>query len=279
MTRGRVCLAVLLVAVLAAVCANAEDVSGEYRVGPRDLLEIKVIEIPELNVERRVSDGGTVSLPMVGDFPVSGLTAAEVRSGLETLLKSKYVNRADVSVVIKEFGSKPISILGAVQRPGALNISGRWFLLQAISAAGGLTEAAGRKIYVLRKKENGPSDILEVRTDDLLRGASETWNIPIYPGDVVNIPARSTVRIFCIGEIKTPGAVEFSADDRISLLSVLAKAGGLTDRASKTIRIKRRDASGRDVETVYDYKRILAGKDPDPVLKGDDVVVVKESFF
>ena len=193
MTRGRVCLAVLLVAVLAAVCANAEDVSGEYRVGPRDLLEIKVIEIPELNVERRVSDGGTVSLPMVGDFPVSGLTAAEVRSGLETLLKSKYVNRADVSVVIKEFGSKPISILGAVQRPGALNISGRWFLLQAISAAGGLTEAAGRKIYVLRKKENGPSDILEVRTDDLLRGASETWNIPIYPGDVVNVSARSTV--------------------------------------------------------------------------------------
>jgi polysaccharide export outer membrane protein len=277
--RGRAHLAVFLVAVVAAGTLRAQGVSGEYRVGPRDLLEIKVIEIPELNVERRVSDGGTVSLPMVGDFPVSGLTAAEVRSGLETLLKSKYVNRADVSVVIKEFGSKPISILGAVQRPGALNISGRWFLLQAISAAGGLTEAAGRKIYVLRKKENGTSNILEVRTDDLLRGASETWNIPIYPGDVVNVPARSTVRIFCIGEVKTPGAIELSADDRITLLSVLSKAGGLTDKASKKVRIKRRDASGRDVETVYDYKRILAGKDPDPVLKGDDVVVVKESFF
>jgi polysaccharide export outer membrane protein len=272
-------LAALLAALMAAGALHAQDISGEYRVGPRDLLEIKVIEIPELNVERRVSDGGTISLPMVGDFPVSGLTAAEVRSGLEALLKSKYVNRADVSVVIKEFANKPISILGAVQRPGALNISGRWFLLQAISAAGGLTEAAGRKIYVLRKKENGPSDVLEVRTDDLLRGASETWNIPIYPGDVVNIPARSTVRIFCIGEVKTPGTVELSTDDRITLLSVLSKAGGLTDKASKKVRVKRRDASGRDVETVYDYKRILAGKDPDPVLNGNDVVVVKESFF
>lgn len=279
MKYGRSSLVVLLVAILAPAALRAQNVSGEYRVGPRDLLEIKVMEIPELNVERRVSDAGTISLPMVGDFPVSGLTAAEVRSGLGTLLKSKYVNRADVSVVIKEFGNKPISILGAVQRPGALNISGRWFLLQAISAAGGLTEAAGRKIYILRKGEKGLSETVEVPTDDLLRGATQTWDIPIYPGDVVNVPARSTVRIFCIGEVKTPGAIELSADDRITLLSVLSKAGGLTDKASKKIRIKRRDASGRDVEYVSDYKRILAGKDPDPVLKGDDVVVVKESFF
>ncbi|MGE5716447.1 MAG: polysaccharide biosynthesis/export family protein [Acidobacteriota bacterium] len=275
-------LAVLLVAMLAPAALraqNAQTVSGEYRVGPRDLLEIRTIEIPELNIERRVSDGGTISLPMVGDFPVSGLTAAEVRSGLETLLKSKYVNRADVSVVIKEFANKPISILGAVQHPGALNISGRWFLLQAISAAGGLTEAAGRKIYILRKGENGPSETLEVPTDDLFHGATQTWNIPIYPGDVVNIPARSTVRVFCIGEVKSPGAIELSTDDRITLLSVLAKAGGLTDKASKKIRIKRRDASGKDVEYVSNYKRILAGKDPDPILKGDDVVVVKQTFF
>jgi polysaccharide biosynthesis/export protein len=279
MKYGRSSLVVLLVAILAPAALRAQNVSGEYRVGPRDLLEIKVMEIPELNVERRVSDAGTISLPMVGDFPVSGLTAAEVRSGLGTLLKSKYVNQADVSVVIKEFGNKPISILGAVQRPGALNISGRWFLLQAISAAGGLTEAAGRKIYILRKGEKGLSETVEVPTDDLLRGATQTWDIPIYPGDVVNVPARSTVRIFCIGEVKTPGAIELSADDRITLLSVLSKAGGLTDKASKKIRIKRRDVSGRDVEYVSDYKRILAGKDPDPVLKGDDVVVVKESFF
>jgi polysaccharide export outer membrane protein len=279
MKYGRSSLVVLLVAILAPAALRAQNVSGEYRVGPRDLLEIKVMEIPELNVERRVSDAGTISLPMVGDFPVSGLTAAEVRIGLGTLLKSKYVNQADVSVVIKEFGNKPISILGAVQRPGALNISGRWFLLQAISAAGGLTEAAGRKIYILRKGEKGLSETVEVPTDDLLRGATQTWDIPIYPGDVVNVPARSTVRIFCIGEVKTPGAIELSADDRITLLSVLSKAGGLTDKASKKIRIKRRDASGRDVEYVSDYKRILAGKDPDPVLKGDDVVVVKESFF
>ena len=279
MKRSATALAVLAAALMASWGALAQDVAGEYRVGPRDLLEIKVIEIPELNVERSVSEGGTITLPMIGDFPVSGLTAEELRGKLESLLTSKYVNRADVSVVIKYFGSKPISILGAVQRPGSLNISGRWFLLQAISAAGGLTEAAGRKIYILRKKENGASEMVEVRTDDLFRGASETWNVPLFPGDVVNVSARSTVKIYCIGEVKAPGAIEFFSDDRISLLSVLAKAGGLTDRASKTIRVKRRDASGKDVETAYEYNRILAGKDPDPELKADDIVIVKQSFF
>ncbi len=278
MTRSRFVSALCLCMAL-ALRASAEDKSAEYRLGPKDLLEIKVLEIPELNVERRVADNGTVTLPLLGSFPVQGLTAAEARDQLGTLLKEKYVNRADVSIVIKDFANKPVSILGAVQRPGSLNISGRWFLLQAISAAGGVTEAAGRKIYVLRRADNGLSDTLEVSTDDLFRGASQMWNIPIYPSDVVNIPARSTVRIFCIGEVKVPGAVEFSADDRLTLLSVLAKAGGLTDRASRRIRIKRRDASGRDVETVVDYKRVLSGKDVDPVLKGDDVVVIKESFF
>ncbi len=272
---------VLFLGLFAAFAARAEDpaASVEYRLGPRDLLEIKVLEIPELNVERRVSDRGAVALPLLGDFPVEGLTAAEVRAKLEALLKEKYVNRADVSIIVKDFANKPVSILGAVQRPGSLNISGRWFLLQAISAAGGVTEAAGRKIYVLRRSDNGLSDTLEVSTDDLFRNASQMWNIPIYPSDVVNVPARSTVRIFCIGEVKTPGAVEFSTDDRITLLSVLSKAGGLTDRASRTLHIRRRDASGKDVETSVDYKRVLSGKDPDPVLKADDVVVIKESFF
>ena len=272
---------VLLVLGLLTAAARAEDPAShaEYRLGPRDLVEIKVLEIPELNVERRVSDRGTVALPLLGDFAVDGLTTAEARAKLETLLKEKYVNRADVSIVVKDYANKPVTVVGAVQHPGPLTISGRWSLLQAISAAGGLTDTAGRKIYVLRQAENGLTDTLEISTDDLFRSASQTWNVPIYPSDVVNVPARSTVRIFCIGEVKTPGAVEFTTDDRITLLSVLAKAGGLTDRASKTIHIKRRDATGHDVETVVDYKRVLSGKDVDPVLKADDVVVIKESFF
>ena len=266
-------------AVLPPAGAPSLPGDGDYAIGPKDLLDIRVFEIPELNLERRVNNNGTIDLPLLGEVNVSGLAAAQARDRLEQLLKAKYVNRASVSVVIKEFGNKPVTVIGAVQRPGTLNISGRWTLLQAISAVGGLTETAGRKIYVLRRAENGLSDTLEIDSEELFHNASPIWNIPILPADVVNVQARTNIRVFCLGEVKSPGALEFNSDDRVSLLSVIAKAGGLTDRASKSIRIKRRGADGKDAEIVADFKRIVSGKDADPLLKPNDVVVVKESFF
>lgn len=257
-----------------------QPLTGEYRIGPRDLLEIKVLELPELNVERRVGDSGVVSLPLVGDVPLASLTATEAADRLSSILTAKYVNRANVTIVIREFTNKPISVLGAVQKPGSLNVSGKWDLLQAISAAGGLRPDAGRKIYVLRRSENGLSDRLEIATADLFVNPSAKWNVTIYPSDVINIPARAPVRVFCLGEVEKPGSLEFDADDRITLLSVIAKAGGLTDRAARgSIRIKRRGPDGKDAELTANYGRIVSGKDVDPTLQGDDVVVVKESFF
>jgi len=256
-----------------------ETVPGDYTIGPKDLLEIKVFEIPELNLERRVTDAGTIDLPLLGDFSVSGLTAGQVRDKLQNMLTSKYVNRANVSIVIKEFTNKPLSVLGAVQKPGSLMVSGRYTLLQAISAAGGLTDRAGKTIYVLRRGSSGVSDTLEVAVEDLLHGNSSQWDVPLQPGDIVNVEAKRTVRVFCLGAVKNPGALEFDGDDRLTLLSVIAKAGGLTDKAASKMRVKRRSPDGKDSEIVVNFSRVVSGKDPDPVLKADDVVVVKESFF
>ncbi|MEO8217769.1 MAG: polysaccharide biosynthesis/export family protein [Acidobacteriota bacterium] len=262
--------------------ASPQDASpqvADYKIGPKDLVEIRVIEIPELNVERRVSENGTLDLPLIGPLSINGLSTTEAARKLADLLTAQYVNRANVSVVVKEFANKPLSILGAVAHPGSLNISGRYSLLQAISAAGGLTENAGKKIYVIRTAENGISDTIEIKVDDLFRSANAKWNIPVLPSDVVNIPARRMVKVFCIGEVKTPGALEFDSDDRISLLSVLAKAGGLTDRASKKITITRHAENGHDTEMVVDYKDIISQHAKDPELMANDMVIVKQSFF
>ena len=267
------------VLLLLPLSAFGQDVAGDYRIGSKDLLEIRVLEIPDLNVERRVNDSGTIDLPLIGAVTVAGKTAPEAQAQLEEILRGKYVNRANVSVVVKEFASKPVSVVGSVSKPGSLSISGNWYLLQAISAAGGLDQTAGRKIFVLRRSDNGLSDVLEIKRDDLLQGSTVTWNIPIFAGDVVNIPPRTIVKVFCLGEVKNPGALEFDADDRITLLSVIAKAGGLTDRASKGILIKRRGPDGKDIEMRVNYKAVIAGKEADPTLKADDVVVVSESFF
>lgn len=274
----RITVTALVLILMCAAGAPAQE-QGDYRIGSRDLLEIRVLEVPDFNLERRVTEAGTIDLPMLGQISVAGKTATEARAQLEDLLRAKYVNRANVSFVVKEYSNRPVSVVGAVTKPGSLSISGRWTLLQAISAAGGLDQSAGRKIFVLRRADNGLSDTLEIKRDDLLRSSSGSWNIPILPGDVVNIPARSLVRVFCLGEVKQPGALEFDIDDRITLLSIIAKAGGLTDRASKSILIKRKGPDGKDAETKVNYKAVIAGKEPDPALKADDVVVIQQSFF
>ena len=275
---GRRVLAILVLAMLSQSGA-AQETPGDYVIGPKDLLDIRVLELPELSGDRRVSDNATIDLPMIGEVPVGGLTAPELRGHIESLLTAKYVNRASVSVMVKEFNNKPVSVLGAVLKPGSLSISGRWTLIKAITAAGGLTERAGKKILVLRRADNGLSDTLEINTQDLFQSATPVWNIPILPADVINIPPRSSFTVFCVGQVKGSGALQFESEDRLTLLSVIAKAGGLTDRASKKIRIKRRGADGKDVEMVADYKRVLSGDDPDPVIEPNDVIIVKESFF
>lgn len=280
MTRRLTILAAfLLVVVFGFSSASGQSSGTDYPVGAKDLLEVRVLEVPELNVERRVSDGGTLELPLIGAIPVAGLTAPEIADRVEQMLTAKYVNRANVSIVVKEFTNKPVSVLGAVQKPGSLSISGRWTLIKAITAAGGLASGAGGKILVLRRSDNGLSDALEISTEELFQGTTRVGDIPILPGDVINIPPRKALTVFCLGEVKAPGALTFDSDDRLSLLSVIAKAGGLTDRASKTIRIKHRGDDGKDVEKAVDFKRIVSGRDPDPPIQANDVIVVKESFF
>jgi polysaccharide biosynthesis/export protein len=269
----------LAVVLACAVSSSLTAQVGEYRLGSRDLLEIKVLEIPDLNVERRVNDSGAIDLPLIGQFSVTGKTATEVRAQLEELLRARYVNRANVSVIVKEHANKPISVLGAVSRPGSLNISGRYTLLEVIAAAGGLDQTAGKRIFVIRHADNGLTDTLEIRREDLLQSSSTLWNVPIFPSDVVNVPAKSTVTVFCLGEVNTPGALQFDNDDRLTLLSVIAKAGGLTDRASKNVLIKRKGPDGKDAETRVNYRAIISGKEADPILKADDIVIVQESFL
>lgn len=238
-----------------------------------------MLEAPELNGERRVADNGSIALPLLGEIMISGMTVPEVRDRISALLTARFVQRANVTVSIKELSNKPITVIGAVARPGALNISGRYHLLQVISAAGGLTGNAGRIIYILRNGENGLNDTLEVRTADLFESANPMWNVPIAAADVINIPAQSAVKIFCLGEVKSPGQLTFDSGDRITLLTVVARAGGLTDRASNTVKIKRRTADGKESEITANYKAILKGKVPDLELQSDDVLIVGESFF
>lgn len=273
-------LAALLFSFVAALPGAAQVSTANYVIGPKDLLEIKVQEIAELNVERRVQDDGSIDLPLLGQVTASGVSPMDLRDRIAAMLTAKFVNQAYVTVNVKEYANRPILILGGVARPGALNVAGRWTLQQAILNAGGLAPGAGKKIAVLRTAENGLTDRLEIDSDELFVRLNPVWNIPIYPGDVVNVGTRQEVVIYFLGEFKTTGAVKVMSDEKLTLLRMVARVGGLTERASKgRLRIMRTDAEGKTVEIEASYSRILSGKDRDILLMADDVVVAKESLF
>lgn len=262
-----------------AQTAPAESRLGGYRIGPRDLIEVRVFETDELNGSRRVSEDGDINLPLVGNVQIAGLTEAEAAQRIKGVLEEKVLQRASVAVQVQEFRSKPIAVIGAVRQPGNLAFAGRWTLLEALTAAGGLTDEHGAVIHVLRRSENGLSDQISIRAEDLLVKADRRVNVPILPGDLINVPATIEVTVYCLGEIQQPGAVTLKSSERITLLTVIARAGGLTDRASSRISIQRTEDGGKTTEIQADYKRIVAGKEPDVELRPGDVVFVKESFF
>ena len=253
--------------------------AGSYRLGPRDLITVKVFEVPELDVETRVSEKGTVNLPLIGDVPAEGLTADEFGARLEQLLEARYVNRASVAIEVREFRSRPIVVMGAVKSPGNLAFPGRWTLLEALAAAGGLAGDHGDYVNILRRAGNGLTDQIAIRVDDLLVRGDPRANIPIYANDLINVPAPSEVTIFCLGEVVSPGAQKFRSTERITVLSAISRAGGLSQRASKQISIKRRKGESLQQELEIDYRKILSGKVPDMTLKDGDVLVVKESLI
>src|SRR6267378_3258856 len=246
--------------------------AADHPVGAEDLLEISVFEIPELNRTVRVSERGTISLPLLGEMEVRGLTAMQVEEKLRDALTQKYLQDPQVSVFIREYGSKKVSVIGAVGKPGVYEMLGPRTLLQVLSEAGGLEKEAGSHLFVIRAVAGGATDAIPVKIGDLLMNRDPELNLAINPGDVISVPLDRPTYVYVDGAVKTPGRLEELASRPITLLQAIAKAGGTTERASlKAIQILRRGSDGTQSEIPINLKRIRHGKDPDPVLQEGDV--------
>jgi Periplasmic protein involved in polysaccharide export len=253
--------------------------SSDAPIGARDVLDIKVFEDPALNTRATVSDDGKITMPLIGKVDVSGLTPVEVENKIKGLLEARYINKAQVSVQVLEAGSKPISVIGAVMRPGRIGATGNLNLIQAITQAGGLAPGYGRTLYILRSGASGLSDQLAVDIDELMVRGNADLNVPLRANDVINIPVESVLTVYVLGEVMHPGKVQFrSSQQHPTLLQALADAGGLTDRASRTVVLKRW-VNGAEKTIEMNFKRIIAGKQSDLPLLDNDTIVVKESIF
>jgi len=247
---------------------------NDYKIGPNDLLEIRVFELPDLNQTVRVSEDGSITFSLLGRIEVAGYTAHGLEQKLAAVLTGKYVpGGAHVSVFIQEY--QKISVIGAVGQPGMFELVGPMTLLQAIAQAGGLTAQATDEIYVYRQEADGKHAIISIDLDDLNSG-NRDLNIDLRPKDVVSIPVDQTLSVFVYGEVRNPGAIPYLRSKKISLLQAVAQAGGPTEWAKKSkVVIKRKNrATGKDMTINVNLKKMIEGKVADIMLEEGDVVIV-----
>jgi polysaccharide export outer membrane protein len=270
--------AFLIIAISASAFLLGQDVpdaaANDYKIGPNDLLEIRVFELTELNQTVRVSEDGSITFSLLGRIEVAGFTAHGLEQKLASILTEKYVpGGAHVSVFIREY--QKISIIGAVGQPGMFELIGPTTLLQAIAQAGGLTAQATNEIYVYRHEADGRQTIIFIDLDDL-NSDNRDLNIDLRPKDVVLIPIDQTLNVFVYGEVRNPGAIPFLRSKRITLLQAIAQAGGTTEWAKESkVVVKRKDkATGKEMKINVNLKKIIEGKVADIVLEEGDVVIV-----
>ena len=262
---------------LAAAASAAAQESAIYRIGSRDTVEVQVDEMPEIDRELEVRSDGTILLPVIGGVEARGRTEDELARQIRTRLEQEGLRRATVRVRVTGFLSRPVSVLGAVPKPGLQNVPGSATLVEVLLAAG-FTGGPGQEVRIRRRAENGLADEVKISSVELFELGEPAVNLPIFAGDVLFVSPVPTVRISVLGAVRRPGVVELEGARRTTLLVVLAEVGGLSDAAASKIRIRRRQ-DGEETEIVASYRRILDGKEADVELQDGDVVLVKEAFF
>lgn len=242
------------------------------RIGPGDLLEVAVFDVPELGQVLRVTEMGDATLMLVGPLHLGGLTVAEAQGLIEhRLRRSNFILDPHVSLMIREYGTQGVSVLGEVRKPGVYRVLGGRSLLDIISEAGGTTPFAAQQATVKRRASQ------EKLTASLSNDPAELLarDVELEPGDTVIVPKAGIV--YVLGDVGRPGGYIMQNSGRISLLQAVAMAQGVNRAAAKKhTRILRRKASGIE-ETVLDLKQVLEGRVTDPQLQSEDIVYIPPS--
>jgi polysaccharide export outer membrane protein len=214
----------------------------------------------------------------------------ELEAGLTERLKT-YLYDPHVALNVTEYRSRPVTVLGAVQRPGVQILSGEKTLLEVLSEAGGIGPEAGPNVRITRLLAWGPLplpnarpdasgqfSIAEVRLKEVLSGDSAAENLLIRPQDVISVPRAEM--IYVVGAVRQASGFVLEQRDSLSVLEVLSLAGGLAPKAApRRAAILRagEEGAGARLQVAVNLKGILEGREADLALGSGDVLFVPYS--
>jgi len=236
-------------------------------LGPGDLLKISVYGSPDLTLETRVSDAGSISYPLVGQVAVGGLSVVQAEKKIASQLEAGgYVKKPQVNIVVTAVQSQLVSVMGQVNRPGRFPLDGKRSVMDLLATAGGIAADGGDTVSLIRKRD-GKITREEIDVIDMVRGGELSKDYQLAGGDMIYV--ERAPKFYIYGEVQRPGS--FRLERGMNVTQALSAGGGLSPRGTERgLVIKRRDAQGKI--------QMISAKGGDPV-QVDDVVYVKESWF
>jgi polysaccharide export outer membrane protein len=276
----------------------------DYRVGPEDVLEISIFEW-ELreetkSVEIRVSETGLIGLPVIGDMNVMNLTVEEIKANIEKRLKSwQIIPNPRVSVVVKQFRSKRVAVVGAVRDPGTYTLrSNVTTFLDILSLAGGPDARAGQLAYLIRDirpvlpadtgtppaggssptaglpHQQDAKEVISIDLYELMELGDLSLNVLVSNGDVVNVPEAK--RFHVIGFARDPGS--FPIKKPTTVLEGIAMARGFQEiEASKRHCVVKRKTPDGEYIIPVDLVAVSKGEAANFYLQPDDIIYVRQT--
>lgn len=248
--------------------AHAAPVA-DYVLGAGDTIRISVYQNPDLTLETRVSDAGTISYPLLGEVKLGGLSVSSAEKKLAAGLRDgNFLKQPQVSLLVLQVKSNQVSVLGQVNRPGRYPLeSGSTKLSELLAQAGGIVPVGGSDIVVVAGKRDGKPFRKEIDFAQVFAAGGNAEDVVLENGDAIWVDRAPMIYIY--GEVQRPGALRLERD--MTVLQALAGAGGLTLRGTERgVRLNRRDASGQ--------MQVLQPGLNDK-LQANDIVYIKESLF
>src|SRR5258705_1412346 len=257
-----------------------------YRIGPGDVLDVRVARAPELSREAvRVDQSGNIRMPMLDvDIPAACQTEGELAQNIATLYR-KYKNEPHVDVFVKDFQSQPVAVIGAIRAPAQFKLQRQVKLLELLSLVGGPTEGAGQTVQIVHagkgpvcsQRGSGSVDagdssaFVTYNLSEALHGLPDA-NPFVQPGDVISVPQAD--QIFVLGNVLRPTAIPMR--EPITVSKAIAMAGGTAPSTKKDkVRIIRQTpGSTAKKEIMVDLTAIEKNRAEDVLLVANDVVDV-----
>jgi len=250
------------------VLGQSPDKNAEYLLGPGDIIHISVFQNPDLTLDARVSENGTISYPLIGAVRVGGSSISSAEQRIAKMLRDgNFVVSPQVTILLAQIRGNQVAVLGQVNKPGRFPLETADTKLTDVLAEAGGVAPGGSDIVIFAGVRDGKTLRREIDLDNMFSAGENQNNLVLRAGDVLYV--RRAPVFYIYGEVQRPG--NYRLDRNMTLIEALAVGGGLTPKGTQRgIQVHRRAADGK--------VQLIDAKLDDPI-QAEDVIYVRESIF